>query len=125
MPKLGTAEWWQAHADILNTDETYRKYAKGLNNVFEYNVGDIRTIAKFEDGEIVDVHAAAEGEEGLLVVVAPTQVWADVVSGKTNPKMALVRGKLKLKKGNISTLTRYMAAAGVIFGAMAQVPTED
>jgi len=124
MAKIGSAEWWKAHADILNADDTYRKYAKGLNNVFEYNVGNIRTIAKFVDGEIVDVHSAAEGEEGLLVVAAPTEVWADVASGKINPKMALVGGKLRLKKGSLVSLTKYLGAAGVIFGSMTKVPTD-
>ncbi|HWQ78844.1 MAG TPA: SCP2 sterol-binding domain-containing protein [Anaerovoracaceae bacterium] len=125
MAKLGSVEWWKAHAKLLNANETYRKYAKGLTTVFEYNVGDMRTIARYENGEIVDVHAPAKGEEGIMIIAAPREIWANLASGRLDPKAALMGGKLRFRKGNMASLARYMAAAGAIFAAMAKIPTDD
>jgi putative sterol carrier protein len=44
-------------------------------------------------------------------VEAPADVWLDVENGETNPMMALMTGKIKLK-GSVPFATRFMAMFG-------------
>jgi putative sterol carrier protein len=50
-------------------------------------------------------------DDPTLTVEAPADVWLDVENGETNPMMALMTGKIKLK-GSVPFATRFMAMFG-------------
>ncbi len=50
-------------------------------------------------------------ENPTLTVIAPADVWLSVENGETNPMMAMMSGKVKLK-GSVPFATKFMGMFG-------------
>ena len=124
MPKFGTSDWWKEHANLMNTDEEYRKGAKGFSSTFIYVIAENRVFAKFIDGEVVDVHDAALNEDAEYVIEADPKVWTDMAKGKQSPKLAIMTGKIKIAKGNKMSLIGWINPCAKLFTNMVKVNTE-
>jgi putative sterol carrier protein len=57
-------------------------------------------------------------------VSADAFTWQQVMQGKLEPIAGLLRGKLKLSKGNMAVLARYVFAAKELVLCAASVPTK-
>jgi putative sterol carrier protein len=62
-------------------------------------------------------------EEAAYVIAADAFTWQQVMAGKLEPIAGLLRGKLKLHKGNVAALARYVVAAKEMVACAASVPT--
>lgn len=66
----------------------------------------------------------AETEHAQYIISADAFTWQQVLSGKLEPIAGLLRGKLKLQKGNMAVLARYVLAAKELVICAACVPTK-
>ncbi|RMG81895.1 MAG: Fis family transcriptional regulator [Bacteroidetes bacterium] len=55
--------------------------------------------------------SSADLENADYVLEAPVEVWKSLLDGNIDPLPAMMRGKLKLKKGKLSILAKFAPAA--------------
>ncbi|MFS8641490.1 MAG: SCP2 sterol-binding domain-containing protein, partial [Symbiobacteriaceae bacterium] len=55
---------------------------------------------------------------------ADAYTWKQVVDGRLDPLAAMLRGKLKIVKGNMAVLAGYVTAAKELVNSAQQVETE-
>lgn len=77
-------------------------------------------------GECRDGRAAtaADLEGAQYVISADAFTWKQVMEGKLEPISGLLRGKLKLSRGNMAVLARYVQAAKELVNGAKAVPTK-
>ncbi|MGA7617656.1 MAG: Fis family transcriptional regulator [Thermoanaerobaculia bacterium] len=64
-----------------------------------------------------------EMESTPFIISADAFTWKQVLERKLEPISGLIRGKLKLKKGNLATLIPYVLAAKELVNTATEVPT--
>lgn len=127
MAKLGTVEWWQCLADMLNDNEEFREDAQDFSFYFIFVVDDDRkTVMNFENGVVTDVHAVVPGDEEKATIIAEglPATWADLQAGKLRAELGLMTGKIKITKGSKTALIKQLGPASDIFTTMKKIPTE-
>ena len=86
--------------------------AQGVDDVVQMNLsgeGGGSYVLHVHDGQ-VDV-SEGTAENPTLTLDAPADVWLSVENGQTNPMMAMMTGKLKLK-GSVPFATKFMGMFG-------------
>lgn len=69
------------------------------------------------------VATATDIEAAAYIISADASTWQQVLTGKLEPIAGLLRGKLKLSKGNLAVLVRYVAAAKELVNCAASLDT--
>ncbi|QQS30699.1 MAG: SCP2 sterol-binding domain-containing protein [Sphingobacteriales bacterium] len=127
-----TPEWISALHQSLNDNKAYQQYAAtwegSLLMVFmrEGQIDPESSPAVFLDlfhGECRDAKVAGpeDFEQADFILAAGGKEWKQVLDREIAPLMAIMRGKLKLKKGSIVTLARYADAAKEIVNSAADL----
>jgi putative sterol carrier protein len=70
------------------------------------------------------VDVAQATESATFVISGEQGVWQQVLSGKLQPLLAIMSGKLKLTKGSIGRLLPYTKAANELVLSAQTVPTD-
>jgi WS/DGAT/MGAT family acyltransferase len=123
-PKLFSEEWAQAYRDAINASENYRKAST------RWEAGALAFIMKAapkngfvrDTAVLLDLHKgvcrAARSVppelatvEAAFVIEGEYQSWMEVLSGRSQPLMMIMRGKLRLKKGSIAKLMPFTQSA--------------
>ena len=129
--------WTEAFKDAVNANEDYRKHGK------PWTFGAVAMVVSKDDslgldddmGMILDVH---EGEcrgaqyvkgldavqEAPFVIVAPYSRWKQVINGELDPIKAMMEGKLKMTKGSLPTMLRFVESSKALVVSAANVPTQ-
>ncbi len=135
MHQVFTNDWAAAWAEHLNQNTDYKKAAKN----WEWPV--VLIMEKTEEAGIREdrkiyldlwkgncraarIAAVSDLETSTYIISATYQHWRQIFDGDLDPMMALMRGKLKLQKGNLLKLARYSTAAKQLVIAATQVPTQ-
>ena len=132
-----SAEWTAAFKDAVNASDAYKKAGK------DWTHGPVAMVVTKEpsldlDDDMVmflDVHEGvcrdARYEKGMqatekapFVIVATYDRWKDVIRGELEPTKGMLQGKLKLVKGHLPTMIRYVESSKALVESAAQVPTE-
>ena len=66
---------------------------------------------------------AADGEAAAYVLEATRADWREFMTGRLAPIHALMTGKLRLAKGDLTSLVPYAAAAGALIGIAGTIET--
>ncbi len=130
-------EWTEAYKDAVNANEAYRKAGK------PWTFGSVAMVIKadpsigIEDdmGMVLDVHEGqcrgtryvsgmASVQDAPFIIVAPYSRWKEVVQGKHDPIKAMMEGKLKLVKGHLPTMIRFVESSRQLVVSATKVPTE-
>ena len=135
MTELFTHSWAEAWGAALNQSEDYRKAGKSwegaivLEALADASRGLASTAAVF-----LDLHRGACREARLAtdadlrtanyVLSGPLAVWLTVLDGEIAPTMALLRGKLKLKRGSLAGLLPHVQAATALVRVAQTVVTD-
>ena len=84
---------------------------------------------------ILDVHQGecrgAEYVKGMeavqgaaFIIVAPYERWKKVIQGELDPIKAMMEGKLKMTKGHLPTMLRFVQSSRALVTSATAVPTE-
>lgn len=131
-----SAEWVAAYADAINANESYKTAGK------DWTFGPVAFVVKAkpeigidEDmAMLLDVHQGtcrsakmvpvSEAEAAPFVVVAEYPQWKTVIKREVDPTKALMQGKLKLTKGNMPTMVRFVNASKALVESTASIDTQ-
>ncbi|PZN12790.1 MAG: Fis family transcriptional regulator [Bacillota bacterium] len=130
-----TQEWAQAYKDRINENPRYREAARNWEWPLAFVLEAEPSLGIEEDraivldlyrGECRDARLATRDElDGVpYVISADAYTWKQVVDGRLDPLAAMLRGKLKIVKGNMAVLAGYVTAAKELVNSAQQVETE-
>jgi putative sterol carrier protein len=121
----------------LNNDRAYREAGK------PWTFGSVAMIVRSDPangiarnaGMILDVHQGecrgARFVEGVddsvdaeFVIVASYARWKDVIERKLDPIKGMMEGKLKLVRGHLPTIIRFVEPARIVVASASKVPTD-
>lgn len=116
-------EWTQAFKDAVNNNAAYKEAAKDwTHGKVAYVIEADEALGLKEDmGMVLDLHQGTcreasyvnrgLAEQAEFVIDATYDKWKEVLSGKVDPTKAMMQGKLKLSKGNLPTIVKYVIAS--------------
>jgi putative sterol carrier protein len=130
-------EWAAAYKDAINANAAYKSAAK------DWTHGSVAMVVKAdpalrieEDTALwLDMHLgecrgsrlvpAKEAEaSSAFVIVAPYALWKIVIRGELDPTKGMMQGRLKLTKGHMPTMVKYVTASKELVASTARVPTK-
>jgi putative sterol carrier protein len=130
-------EWAQAYKDAINANAEYKKAGK------DWTHGLVAMAVKAEpalgipedQALLLDVHqgacrgctlmSAKEAEEKApFVIVASYAQWKQVIRKEIDPTKALMQGKLKLTKGHMPTMVKYVNASKQLVESTTRIETK-
>ena len=125
--RFPSAEWTQALKVALNTDREYREVGK------PWTFGPVAMIVRADSsygleqdaGMVLDEHQGecrgarfVEGEsdpaDAEFVIVGTYARWRDVIEGRLDPIKAMMEGKLKLARGHLPTIVRFVEPSRLV-----------
>ncbi|OYD09640.1 SCP2 sterol-binding domain-containing protein [Paludifilum halophilum] len=130
-----TAEWAREYKEKLNQNEQYRQAAQTWEGPIVFMVEKDPSVGLEEDrwifldlwhGECRDARASSEEdlESAPTVISGDTQTWKQLFDGQLEPISTLMRGRLRLVKGNMAELSGYVLAAQQLMKTAMEVDTE-
>lgn len=116
--------WTSAYKDALNANAAYARAGK------DWTHGPVTMIVKAnaalgidnDQAMLLDVHggecraatfmeAQAARDAAPFVIEAEYDRWKSVIQGEVEPIKAMMQGKLKLTKGHLPTIIRYVESS--------------
>jgi putative sterol carrier protein len=131
-----SSEWASAYKDALNASQTYKTAGK------DWTHGVVAMIVKAdpalgipEDTALwLDVHQGAckdcklmpakDADAASFVIVADYARWKSVIKKELDPIKGMMQGKLKLTKGHMPTIVKYVQSSRELVETTAKVPTK-
>lgn len=131
-----SVEWCGAYKDAINASATYRTAGK------DWTHGVVAMVVKAEPehgiaedmGMLLDVHQgecrgcrlvkAADAESAEFVIVAPLARWKEVMKNQLDPIKGMMQNKLKLTKGHMPTMVKFVNASRELVQASSRVDTK-
>lgn len=136
MNRFPSAEWAAAYQVALNNNPSYRDAGKcwTFGSVAMVVLGDPTIGIDRDVGVVLDVHSGecrgARFVEGIdrfeaaeFTFVASYARWQEIIEAKLDPIKGLMEGKLKLARGDLSTIVRFVEAARQLVVSASKVPT--
>lgn len=129
-------EWVSAYADAINANESYKRVGK------DWTYGVVAMVVKAEpalgiDSDmamLLDVHEGqcrgaklvpiSEADSAPFLVVADYAQWKAVIKREVDPTKALMQGKLKLTRGHMPTMVRFVNASKALVESTSTIPTK-
>jgi putative sterol carrier protein len=123
-PKLFSEAWAQAYHDAINNNKAYYKAstrweAGSLTFIMKASPrhGYVRDSAVWLDlhkgvcREAKSIQPEDAERQSAFVIEGDYTTWMDVLSGRVQPLVMIMRGKLRLKKGSITRLLPFTQSA--------------
>ena len=116
-------EWTQAFKEAVNANAAYGAAGKGWTHgkVAYVIKADARLGTTTDMAMVLDLHAGkcreasyVDGETAKssdFVIVAEYPRWREVLSGEVDPTKAMMQNKLKLEKGHLPTIVKFVVAS--------------
>ncbi|HBQ18705.1 MAG TPA: Fis family transcriptional regulator [Myxococcales bacterium] len=134
--KFPSAEWTAAFKDAINANDGYAKAGAGWTHGkvayvvearpelgIEHDTAMVLDLyqGKCRDAEMTDGPGADTAD---FVVLAQYERWKEVLSGDVDPTKAMMQNKLKLKKGHLPTLLKFVVASKQLVSSATAVDTD-
>lgn len=130
-----SGEWARAWGERINANERYRDAAGSWEWPLVLSVQADPAFEIPEDRAVyLDLYrgecreareaTAADLDAAPFAIRSDAVTWKQVLDGKLEPIMGLMRGKLKLTKGSMATLARYVRAAKELVRSAQEVDTD-
>lgn len=128
-------QWVSAYKGAINANEDYKKAGK------EWTFGPVALVVKADESVglpddlamLLDVHQGecrstklvpiTEAQEAPFVVAASYAQWKQVIKREIDPTKALMQGKLKLTKGHMPTMVRFVNSSKALVESASHIPT--
>lgn len=137
MHRFPSKEWTEAYQIALNHSRAYRDAGRPWTfGAVALIVRRDPTVGLEQDaGMVLDVHrgecrgarfveGVCDPEDAAFVIVASYACWKDVIQGRLGPIRAMMDGKLKLSRGHLPTIIRFVDSARQLVVSACKVPTE-
>ena len=137
MHRFPSEEWTAAYKVALNNNITYREAGKPwtFGSVAMIVRGDPANGMQQDAGMILDVHqgqcrgarfveGVGDPQDAAFVIVASYARWKDVIEGNLDPIKGMMEGKLKLVRGHLPTIIRFVEPARIVVASASKVPTD-
>jgi putative sterol carrier protein len=134
--KFPSPEWTTAFKDAVNANPGYREAGKGwVHGKVAYVVkADPRLGTDRDVAMVLDLHGGecraasyVDGEAAQaadFVIVAEYPKWKEVLSGEVDPTKAMMQNKLKLQKGQLGTIVKFVVASKELVKSALAIDTE-
>jgi len=135
--KFPSPEWTAAYKDAVNANPKYKSSSLDwTHGKVAYVVAADPELGIPEDvAMILDVHAGdcrgtehttreRADAEAQFVIVAPYARWKEVLQRQAEPIKAMMQGRLKLVKGHLPTIVKYVESSKQLVESAASIPTE-
>ena len=134
--RFPSAEWCVAYKDAINANAGYQAAAK------EWTHGPVAMVVTAdaaigipEDMSMwLDVHQGScrdcrlvsreEAEKASFVIVANYARWKEVIRKLLDPTKGMMQNKLKLTKGHMPTMVKFVTASKELVESTSRVPTK-
>jgi putative sterol carrier protein len=133
-----SAEWVAAYKDAINANAGYKAAGK------DWTHGAVAMVVKADAAlgiaedlaMVLDVHqgecrstkfvpaSAKDAQDAPFVIVAPYSTWRTVMEGQLDPTKAMMQNKLKLVKGHMPTMVKFVTASKELVASSAKVDTK-
>jgi putative sterol carrier protein len=135
--RFPSEEWAEALRGALNNSRAYREAGKpwtfgsvamiiradphkGLDRdagiVLHVDRGECHG-ARFVDGE-------SDPKDADFVIVGSYARWRSVIEGRLDPIKGMMEGKLKLARGHLPTIIRFVEPSRLVVASASRVPTQ-
>ncbi|MCA9581246.1 MAG: SCP2 sterol-binding domain-containing protein [Myxococcales bacterium] len=130
-------DWTTAYKDAVNANEIYRTAGK------DWTFGPVAMVVSKDEskglpddvGMILDVRDGTchgttyvqgidKVQDAPFIIVAPYERWKKVIRGEMDPIKGMMQGQLKLTKGHLPTMLRFVESSRQLVVSATQVPTE-
>ena len=130
-------EWAAAYKDAINSNPLYKVAGKDWTHGAVAFVVKADPALRIEEDTALwlDMHQgecrgsrlapAKEAEaSSAFVIVAPYALWKIVIRGELDPTKGMMQGRLKLTKGHMPTMVKYVTASKELVASTSRVPTK-
>jgi putative sterol carrier protein len=134
--RFSSAEWCVAYKDAINSNPAYKTAGKDWTHGVVAMVVKADAALRIPDdvGMWLDVDRgeckgcklipAAEAQGAAFVIVADYARWKSVIKKELDPIKGMMQGKLKLTKGHMPTIVKYVASSRELVESTSRVPTK-
>jgi putative sterol carrier protein len=134
--RFPSAEWCVACKDAINANAAYRVAAKDWTHgpvsmvvTAEPAIGiaeDLGVWLEVYQGNCRECRLVSreEAEKAAFVLVAPYSRWKEVVRKQLDPTKGMMQNKLKLTKGHMPTMVKFVTANKELVESTTHVPTQ-
>jgi len=134
--RFPSAEWCVALKDAINANTGYRTAAKDWTHgavamvvAAEPAIGIPEDVGMWLDtasGECRECRliTRAEADKAPFVLVAPYARWKEVIKKQLDPTKGMMQNKLKLTKGHMPTMVKFVTANKELVESTTRVPTQ-
>jgi putative sterol carrier protein len=131
-----SAEWAVAYKDALNANPAYKIAGKDWTHGVVAMVvqadpalgipEDVGMWLDVQEGECRDCRlvSSAEAQGAAFVIVASHARWKEVIKKALDPIKGMMQGKLKLTKGHMPTIVKYVNSSRELVETTSKVPTK-
>ena len=137
MHRFPSAEWTAAFKDAVNENPDYARAGADWTHgaVLMVVAADSNLGIDRDMGMLLDVHAGrcnaasfVDADTGRgkapFVIEGSYARWRSVIEGELDPIKAMMQGKLKLTKGHLPTIIRYVESSRQLVSSAQNVLTE-
>lgn len=134
--KFPSAEWTAAFKDAINANPGYAKSGKDWTHGKVAYVVKARPALGFDRdmAMVLDLHGGvcreaqmvtgADAQSADFVIVAEYERWKEVLSGQIDPTKAMMQNKLKLERGHLPTIVKFVVASKELVRSALAIDTE-
>jgi putative sterol carrier protein len=131
-----SAEWCAAYKGAINDNQSYRAAGRDWTHgpvamvvSAEPSIGIAQDTAMWLDvdqGQCRDCRLVSreEAESAPFVIVASYARWKEVIRKQLDPTKGMMQNKLKLTKGHMPTMVKYVTASKELVESTSRVPTK-
>jgi putative sterol carrier protein len=133
--RFPSAEWCTAYRDAINASPGYKAAAKDWTHgavamvvTADPAIGlpeDMAMLLDMHQGECLacTLVSREEGDKAPFVLVATYSRWKEVIRKLLDPTKGMMQNKLKLAKGHMPTMVKYVTSNKELVEATTRVPT--
>ncbi|HEY8089723.1 MAG TPA: SCP2 sterol-binding domain-containing protein [Polyangiaceae bacterium] len=134
--RFPSVEWCAAYKDAINANAGYKAAGRDWTHgavamvvTAEPAIGIPEDTAMWLDvhqGECRDCRLVSrdEAEKAAFVIVASYARWKEVIRKLLDPTKGMMQNKLKLTKGHMPTMVKYVTASKELVESTSRVPTQ-
>jgi putative sterol carrier protein len=134
--RFPSVEWCAAYKDAINANAGYKEAGRDWTHgpVAMVVTADASIGLPEDQAMWLDVHQGTcrdcrlvsreEAEKASFVIVAGYPRWKEVIRKLLDPTKGMMQNKLKLTKGHMPTMVKYVTASKELVESTSRVPTQ-